>query len=59
MLILSRREGEEIVIGGNTVVRIVAIKGSIVTLAIEAPRSVTVDRMEVHLKRQEKSCNNS
>jgi len=47
MLVLSRRVGEEIVIADNVYVRIVAVEGRRVRLAIAAPLSVAVHRKEV------------
>lgn len=47
MLVLSRREGESIVIGGDVRVSIVSISGNQVKLSIEAPRSVSIHRSEV------------
>lgn len=47
MLVLSRREGQSIVIGGNVVVTVVSVRGDHVRLGIEAPRSVAVHRQEV------------
>lgn len=47
MLVLSRREAQSIVIGGNVVVTVVSVRGDHVRLGIEAPRSVTVHRQEV------------
>ncbi len=47
MLVLSRREAQSIVIGGNIVVTVVSVRGDQVRLGIEAPRSVTVHRHEV------------
>ncbi|HYV37097.1 MAG TPA: carbon storage regulator CsrA [Gemmataceae bacterium] len=51
MLVLTRRCGEEIVIGGNIHITVVAIQGNKVRLGITAPRSVSVDRQEVHERR--------
>jgi carbon storage regulator len=48
MLVLSRKVGEAIVIDGGIVVRVAEVHGGRVRLAIEAPRSVRVDREEVH-----------
>jgi len=53
MLVLSRRIGEEIVIADNVRVTVVAIHGDKVRLGITAPRSVRVDRAEVHARRAE------
>lgn len=47
MLVLSRREAQSIVIGGNVIVTVVSVRGDHVRLGIEAPRSVTVHRKEV------------
>ena len=47
MLVLSRRQGQAIVIGENVVVRIVELKGDQVRLGIDAPRSIIVHREEV------------
>lgn len=47
MLVLSRRESQSIVIGGNIVVTIVSVRGDQVRLGIDAPRSITVHRQEV------------
>ncbi len=47
MLVLSRREKESIVIADRITVTVVAIQGSRVRLAIEAPREVRVLRTEL------------
>jgi carbon storage regulator len=51
MLVLSRRVGEEIVIGEDVRVRIVAVNGGRVRVAVCAPKSVLVDRLEVSQRR--------
>jgi carbon storage regulator len=51
MLVLSRRVGEQIVINDTIRITVVAVKGDRVRLGIEAPRDVTVDRAEVHIRR--------
>jgi carbon storage regulator len=48
MLVLTRREGEEIVIAGNVRVTVVSLEGGKVRLGITAPASVAVHRKEVH-----------
>ena len=53
MLVLSRRPGEEIVIGDNIRVTILAVNGDHIRLGITAPPAVTVDRQEVHERRAE------
>ncbi len=47
MLVLTRRLGEAIVISDDIVVKVVEIDGQKVRLAVEAPRSVRIDREEV------------
>jgi len=49
MLVLSRRVGESIVIGGGIVVRVTKIDGHRVSLAIEAPKDVLIRRTELTL----------
>lgn len=51
MLVLTRKTGEEIVIGENIHVMVVAIKGDKVRIGINAPKEVVVDRQEIHEKR--------
>jgi carbon storage regulator len=51
MLVLTRRVGEEIVIGGNIRITVVAISGDRTRLGIAAPPSVRVDRLEIFEKR--------
>ena len=51
MLMLTRRAGEKIIIGGTICVTVVAIQGRQVRLGITAPASVLVDRSEVHERR--------
>jgi carbon storage regulator len=53
MLVLSRRCGQEIVIGNNIHIAVLSMHGGQVRLGITAPRSVTVDRQEVHNRRSE------
>jgi carbon storage regulator len=52
MLVLTRKVGEEIVIGTNIRITVVAIKGEKVRLGIAAPKEVVVDRGEVHESRK-------
>lgn len=48
MLVLTRKEGEQIVIDNKTSVTILGIKGGKVRLGIEAPKDVPVHRREVN-----------
>ena len=47
MLVLSRKHGQSLVIDGNTVVRVLEIRGNLVRLGIEAPEDVAVLRSEL------------
>ncbi len=51
MLVLTRRLEEKIVIGNDICITILSIEGDRVRLGIEAPKSVRVDRQEVHERR--------
>ena len=51
MLVLSRKEGEKLVIGDNIVLTVNRISGNRVAIGIDAPREVRVVRGE--LKRHE------
>ena len=52
MLVLSRRQGESIVIGHGIHVLVRSISRNRVRLAVEAPAEVKVDRAEVWLRKQ-------
>jgi carbon storage regulator len=47
MLVLSRRIGESLVIGDNVVVTVLEVRGDVVRIGIDAPRSVPVNRAEL------------
>jgi carbon storage regulator len=51
MLVLTRRLNEEIVIGEDITITVVAVQGEKVRLGISAPESVRVDRREIHERR--------
>jgi len=48
MLVLSRKVGESIVIGSDVTVTVLEVRGDVVRVGIDAPRSVAVHRKEVH-----------
>jgi carbon storage regulator len=52
MLVLSRRDGQEIVLGKDIVIKILSIDGGRVRIGIEAPLSVQVRRSELPEKPQ-------
>jgi carbon storage regulator len=51
MLVLTRRPGEEIVIGGGIRITLLGVKGGQVRIGVSAPASVPVDRREVAERR--------
>ncbi len=48
MLVLSRSEGQTIVIDGNIRLTVVRIRGGQVRLSFDAPDDVRIDREEIH-----------
>jgi carbon storage regulator len=52
MLVLTRKLNQEIVIGDDIRITIVAVGGDQVKLGITAPRSISVHRMEVYQERR-------
>jgi carbon storage regulator len=48
MLVLSRKAGESIVIGDSITVNVLEIRGDLIRIGIDAPRSVKVHRREVY-----------
>jgi carbon storage regulator len=53
VLVLTRKIGEVVVIGGGIRVTVTAIKGNKVCLGIDAPPNVRVDREEIHHRLRE------
>jgi carbon storage regulator len=51
MLVLTRRTGEEVVIGGNIRIKVTQVSGQRVSLGISAPKDIRVDRAEVDERR--------
>ena len=47
MLVLSRRVGESIVIGDDVTVTVLEVRGDVVRVGVQAPRSVPVHREEL------------
>ena len=47
MLVLSRKEGARIVIDDQITISVAQIRGSVVRLAIEAPKDVPIYRSEI------------
>ncbi|QDU38645.1 Carbon storage regulator [Maioricimonas rarisocia] len=47
MLVLTRKEGEEIVIGNDIRVRVLRVRGGQIRVGIDAPREVRIIRSEL------------
>jgi carbon storage regulator len=47
MLVLTRRAEEKIKIGDNIIVSVLSVEGGVVKIGIDAPREVTILRMEI------------
>lgn len=52
MLILTRRVGENVIVGDDIVISVIEVRGDAVRIGIQAPRSVSVHREEVYLELQ-------
>jgi len=48
MLVLSRKVGEKIVIDHQTVLTVLDCRGDTIKLGIDAPRHITIHRLEVY-----------
>jgi len=53
MLVLTRRVGESVKIGHDVTVTVLEVRGDVIRLGIDAPRSVQVHREEVYEALQE------
>jgi carbon storage regulator CsrA len=52
MLVLTRKIGESIVIGSDIFITILEVQGNKVRVGVDAPKSVVVNRHEIHQKIQ-------
>ena len=52
MLILTRRVGEALMVGNDTKIVVLGVKGSQIRLGINAPKNVVVHREEIFAKIQ-------
>ena len=55
MLILTRRVGEALMVGDDTKIVVLGVKGSQIRLGINAPKDVKVHREEIYEKIHEES----
>lgn len=47
MLVLSRRSGESVVLGEDITITVLEVRGDVVRIGIDAPRSLKVHRAEL------------
>lgn len=52
-LILTRRVGESIIIDNDIMITVLGVRGNQVRLGTNAPRSIAVDREEIHKRKLE------
>lgn len=53
MLVLSRRPGESVVLGDDITITILEVRGDVVRVGIDAPRSLAVHRAELLVQLEE------
>ncbi len=54
MLVLKRKEGQSLIIGGKIIVKVVEVEGKSVKIGIEAPKDINIVREELIEKAKEK-----
>jgi len=59
MLILTRRPVETIYIGDEVTVTVLGVVGNQVRFGIEAPRSIVIDRAEIHERKKRAALTNA
>jgi carbon storage regulator CsrA len=59
VLVLTRKPNEEIIIGDNIRITVVEVAPGRVKIGISAPKSVRVDRAEIHEKKQQEAAPSS
>jgi carbon storage regulator len=52
VLILTRRVGENVIVGDDITISVIEVRGDAVRIGIQAPQSVTVHREEVYRELQ-------
>jgi len=53
VLVLTRRAGESVMVGDDVVVTVLEVRGDVIRLGVQAPRSVPVHREEVYRELQQ------
>lgn len=59
MLVITRKAGERITIGDDIVVTVFEVKGSLVKLGVEAPKSISIHRQEIYDRIREQNMESS
>ncbi len=57
MLILTRRVGETLIIGDDILITALGVKGNQMRIGIDAPKEISVHRVEVYLRIQQEKLN--
>jgi carbon storage regulator len=57
VLILTRRIGQEIIIGDDIKIAVLGVQGQHVKIGVQAPKDVSVHREEIYKKIQDKLIN--
>lgn len=52
MLVISRRIGESLIIANEIKIKVLSLQGKQISLGIEAPSTIVVDREEIHKRKQ-------
>jgi carbon storage regulator len=52
MLVLTRRPGQSVMVGDDVVVTVLEVRGDVIRLGIDAPRTIQVHREEVYRELQ-------
>jgi carbon storage regulator len=52
VLILTRRVGENVIVGDDIVISVIEVRGDAVRIGVQAPRTLSVHREEVWLELQ-------
>lgn len=48
MLVLTRKQGEKILIGDDIVITVLDVRGDSIRLGVDAPRGISIQRAEIH-----------
>jgi carbon storage regulator len=57
MLKITRNKGESFIIGDDVAVHVFGVKGDEVKIGVEAPKNISVDRMEIREEKMQHRAN--